>query len=65
MLQCPKCGRRFDAGVTACPEDGAALVADPTVAAGPPADPSDSLIGRVLDDKYRLAEPRVEAVLVV
>ena len=54
MLQCPKCGRRFDADVTACPEDGAALVADPTVPSAAPLDPADPLIGRVLDDKYRL-----------
>ncbi len=54
MLQCPKCGRRFESGVTACPEDGAALVADPTVPAAAPVNPEDPLIGRVLDDKYRL-----------
>ncbi|HEX8722473.1 MAG TPA: protein kinase [Pyrinomonadaceae bacterium] len=55
MLQCPKCGRQFDAGTTVCPADGAALGADATVAdAAPPATPADPLLGLVLDDKYRL-----------
>jgi serine/threonine protein kinase/tetratricopeptide (TPR) repeat protein len=51
MLQCPQCGRQFDSDVTTCPEDGTTLRADETVADAAPADP---LVGRVLDDKYRL-----------
>jgi eukaryotic-like serine/threonine-protein kinase len=52
MLQCPTCGRRYASGLGTCPEDGAPLQADVTVA-----DyyiPVDPLIGRVLDDKYQL-----------
>ena len=51
MLQCPKCGRQFATDVTVCPEDETPLSADATVAGNAPTDP---LIGRVLDDKYRL-----------
>ncbi|MCA1594008.1 MAG: serine/threonine-protein kinase [Acidobacteria bacterium] len=51
MLQCPTCGRQFDAGVTSCPDDGTPLRADSTVGVDIPVDP---LVGRVLDDKYRL-----------
>ncbi|HEV2859674.1 MAG TPA: serine/threonine-protein kinase [Pyrinomonadaceae bacterium] len=40
--------------MTACPEDGAALVADATVPSAVTGDPADPLVGRVLDDKYRL-----------
>ena len=57
MLQCPKCLRRFDSEVTVCPADGTPLGADVTVAdpaAG--AAPADTLLGRILDDKYRLDE---------
>jgi serine/threonine protein kinase/tetratricopeptide (TPR) repeat protein len=53
MLQCPACGRLYESGVTKCPEDGALLRADETVAGRSAADP---LIGLVLDDKYRLDE---------
>jgi serine/threonine-protein kinase len=41
----------FEPDVRACPHDGATLRADSTVAAPSPSDP---LVGRVLDDKYRL-----------
>lgn len=51
MLQCPKCGRQFASDVTVCPDDGTTLSADSTVAGNTPLDP---LVGRVLDDKYRL-----------
>ena len=53
MLQCPTCGRRYAAGVGTCPEDGTPLQADVTIADYIPTDP---LVGRVLDDKYRLDE---------
>jgi len=51
MLECPTCGRRYAAGMGTCPEDGTPLQADVTVADYIPVDP---LVGRVLDDKYRL-----------
>jgi serine/threonine-protein kinase len=64
MLQCPQCGRGFEAGLTDCPYDGASLRADPTVRTGEPTAPEtpvpetsgDPLIGRTLDEKYRLDE---------
>ncbi|MCA1633822.1 MAG: serine/threonine-protein kinase [Acidobacteria bacterium] len=51
MLECPQCGRLFATDVKECPEDGAVLRADPTIAADMPVDP---LVGRTFDDKYRL-----------
>src|SRR5918997_1748125 len=51
MLHCPTCGQDFADEVRVCPEDGAPLQADSTVAMESPADP---LIGSVLDEKYRL-----------
>jgi serine/threonine protein kinase len=51
MLHCPTCGQDFADEVRVCPEDGAPLQADATVAMESPADP---LIGTVLDEKYRL-----------
>ncbi|MDQ1590930.1 MAG: eukaryotic-like serine/threonine-protein kinase [Pyrinomonadaceae bacterium] len=51
MLHCPTCGRLFEANVQTCPHDGATLRADSTIAAPALADP---LVGRVLDEKYRL-----------
>jgi len=51
MLHCPTCGRSFAADVKTCPEDGAALYADATIAVRAAVDP---LAGRVLDEKYRL-----------
>ena len=51
MLQCPKCGRRYNSDVEVCPEDNSVLQADSTLAAEIAIDP---LIGRTLDDKYRL-----------
>jgi serine/threonine protein kinase len=53
MLHCPTCGQDFADEVRVCPEDGALLHADPTVAIPGPADP---MIGRTLDEKYRLDE---------
>jgi serine/threonine protein kinase/tetratricopeptide (TPR) repeat protein len=50
MLHCPTCGRHYADDVKQCPEDGAALQADATVST----DTADPLIGRTLDDKYRL-----------
>jgi len=51
MLHCPTCGRLFEADVRTCPHDGATLRADSTIAAPSLLDP---LVGRVLDEKYRL-----------
>ncbi|HZI19194.1 MAG TPA: serine/threonine-protein kinase [Pyrinomonadaceae bacterium] len=73
MLQCPQCGREFEAGLTECPYDAASLRADPTLRAGEPTTPNgpstgeaagpaesatapDPLVGRTLDEKYRLDE---------
>ena len=53
MLQCPRCGRSYASDKRTCPEDGATLRADPTLAVHIPLDP---LIGFVLDDKYRLED---------
>jgi len=51
MLHCPTCGQDFADEVMVCPEDGAALQADATVAMEIPEDP---LVGLTLDEKYRL-----------
>lgn len=51
MLHCPTCGRTFADEAQVCPDDATPLQADSTVAGGIPLDP---LIGRVLDEKYRL-----------
>lgn len=53
MLHCPTCGRTFADEVLACPDDGTPVQADSTVAGNIPLDP---LIGRTLDEKYRLDE---------
>ena len=53
MLHCPTCGQDFADEVRVCPEDGALLQADATVNMSIPVDP---LIGRTLDEKYRLDE---------
>jgi serine/threonine protein kinase len=53
MLHCPTCGQEFAEEVRVCPEDGALLQADATVAMAAPVDP---LIGHTLDEKYRLDE---------
>jgi serine/threonine protein kinase len=53
MLHCPTCGQDFADEVRVCPEDGSLLQADSTVAMNSPVDP---LIGRTLDEKYRLDE---------
>jgi eukaryotic-like serine/threonine-protein kinase len=51
MLHCPICGRQFSAEVQVCPDDGAPLQADATIASDVRVDP---LIGHTLDDKYRI-----------
>jgi len=51
MLHCPTCGQDFADEVRVCPEDGAALQADSTVAMEMPEDP---LVGLTLDEKYHL-----------
>src|SRR3989440_9398363 len=51
MLHCPTCGQDFADEVRVCPEDGAPLQADATVAMDIPEDP---LVGLTLDEKYRL-----------
>ncbi|HEV2915956.1 MAG TPA: serine/threonine-protein kinase [Pyrinomonadaceae bacterium] len=53
MLHCPTCGQDYADDVKACPEDGAPLRADETVAEQRPVDP---LLGLTLDGKYRLVE---------
>jgi serine/threonine-protein kinase len=53
MLHCPTCGHDFADEVRVCPEDGSLLQADATVNMNSPVDP---LIGRTLDEKYRLDE---------
>lgn len=53
MLHCPTCGRTFADKAQACPDDGTPLQADSTIAVDIPADP---LLGRTLDEKYRLDE---------
>jgi eukaryotic-like serine/threonine-protein kinase len=53
MLHCPTCGRTFADEAQACPDDGTPLQADSTVAGDIPLDP---LIGRTLDEKYRLVD---------
>jgi serine/threonine protein kinase len=45
MKKCPKCGRTFEAANTLCPSDGSVLVKT-----------KDTLVGRTLADKYRVAE---------
>src|SRR3954469_11037046 len=51
MLHCPTCGQDFADEVRVCPEDGAPLQADATIAMEIPEDP---LVGLTLDEKYRL-----------
>src|SRR4051812_7203137 len=51
MLHCSTCGQDFADEVRVCPEDGAPLQADATVAMDIPEDP---LVGLTLDEKYRL-----------
>jgi len=43
MKKCPQCGKEFETSNTLCPEDGAVLQ-----------NADDSLIGKVLADKYRI-----------
>jgi serine/threonine protein kinase len=53
MLHCPTCGQDYADDVKACPEDGALLRADDTIAAAIAIDP---LVGQTLDGKYKLVE---------
>ena len=53
MLHCQTCGQEFADELQVCPDDGALLQADSTVAMESPPDP---MIGRTLDEKYRLDE---------
>src|SRR5436190_1574819 len=50
MLQCPRCSRQFTDDVFVCPYDHMPLQADATIADVP----SDPLLGRVFEGKYRL-----------
>src|SRR5712692_8297778 len=52
MLQCPRCGRQFSNDVLVCPGDLTPLQADATLADVP----TDPLIGRTFEGKYRLDE---------
>lgn len=52
MLQCPRCGRQFANDVLVCPSDHTPLQADATIADVP----TDPLLGRVFEGKYRLDE---------
>ena len=52
MLHCPRCGEQYPDDVHVCPADFTPLQADATLADAP----TDRLIGRVFDGKYRLDE---------
>src|SRR5258706_12806816 len=52
MLQCPRCGRQYPNEVLVCPSDHTPLQADATIADVP----TDPLLGRVFEGKYRLDE---------
>jgi serine/threonine-protein kinase len=51
--KCPTCAEVFEAGQRFCPDDGAVLDATEEI---PTVSGSDPLIGRVLENKYRLDE---------
>jgi len=53
MLHCPTCGKQYPADVRFCPADQTSLQADATIQGSVPPDP---LLGRTLDDKYRIEE---------
>jgi serine/threonine protein kinase len=52
MLQCPRCGRQFSNDVLICPNDLTPLQAEQTFSDIP----TDPLLGRVFEGKYRLEE---------
>jgi len=52
MLQCPRCGRQFSNDVLVCPNDLTPLQAEQTFSDIP----TDPLLGRVFEGKYRLEE---------
>src|SRR4030095_437982 len=53
MLHCPTCGQQYSADIQFCPADQSPLQADMTIPGHVPADP---LIGKTLDDKYRIEQ---------
>ncbi|HSE33260.1 MAG TPA: protein kinase [Pyrinomonadaceae bacterium] len=53
MLHCPICGKHYPSDVQFCPADQTPLQADATIAGHIPADP---LIGKTLNEKYRIEE---------
>src|SRR5262245_37268358 len=53
MLYCPICGKHYSSDVQICPADQTPLQADATIAGETPGDP---LIGKTLNEKYRIEE---------
>ncbi len=53
MLHCPTCGKYYTPDVQFCPADQTPLQADATIAGEAPRDP---LIGKTLNEKYRIEE---------
>ena len=53
MLHCPTCGNHYNPDVQFCPADQTPLQADATIAGEVPGDP---LIGKTLNEKYRIEE---------
>jgi serine/threonine-protein kinase len=53
MLHCPTCGKHYTPDVQFCPADQTPLQADATIAGEAPGDP---LIGKTLNEKYRIEE---------
>ena len=53
MLHCPTCGKQYPSDAQFCPADQTLLQADATIAGQIPGDP---LIGKTLDEKYRIEE---------
>ncbi|MBI2895664.1 MAG: serine/threonine protein kinase [Deltaproteobacteria bacterium] len=47
---CPQCGQSFEAGTEFCPRDGSALMDHSRPSAGE----TDTMVGRVLEGKYRI-----------
>ena len=53
MLHCPICGKHYPSDIQICPADQTPLQADSTIAGEIPTDP---LIGKTLNEKYRIEE---------
>lgn len=53
MKICPACKTEFQGGEVFCPNDGARLQT-PSQLAAPPLDANDVLVGRILDERYRV-----------